>query len=223
MRRAARLLCVNKNTVTFLRPRLGAAARIQNERFLESRLHVSREEIQLDELETFEHTKMKPLSVPLAVDAQTREILGFQVCSMPAKGLLAARSRKKYGPRVDGRPRALNRLLTQLRPHTRPETLIRSDSNPNYPSRVRRLLPKLKHRMEISRRGCIVGQAELKKTGFDPLFSLNHTCAMLRANINRLARKTWCTTKRPEALADHIAIYVDFHNRALRLAPLTTR
>ena len=61
----------------------------------------------------------------------------------------------------------------------------------------------------------MVGQGELKKIGKDPLFSLNHTAAMLRANINRLFRRTWRTTKKPERLADHIALYVWYHNSEL--------
>jgi hypothetical protein len=62
----------------------------------------------------------------------------------------------------------------------------------------------------------LTGQGELKVGGFDPIFSLNHTCAMLRANINRLFRKTWCTTKKMEMLEHHLAIYALYHNeRAL--------
>ena len=61
----------------------------------------------------------------------------------------------------------------------------------------------------------MTGQGELKKLRFDPLFALNHTCAMLRANINRLFRRTWCTTKKKECLEDHLAVYMDFHNRVL--------
>jgi hypothetical protein len=38
---------------------------------------------------------------------------------------------------------------------------------------------------------------------------------MLRANINRLFRRTWCTTKKPECLRQHIAVYVEFHNTVL--------
>ncbi len=48
-----------------------------------------------DEMETFEHSKMKPLSIALAVDEKSRRILAIQVASMPAKSLLAERSRKK--------------------------------------------------------------------------------------------------------------------------------
>ena len=61
----------------------------------------------------------------------------------------------------------------------------------------------------------MTGQGELKKLRFDPLFSLNHTCAMLRANINRLFRRTWCTTKKAACLKRHVAVYVRFHNTVL--------
>jgi hypothetical protein len=38
---------------------------------------------------------------------------------------------------------------------------------------------------------------------------------MLRANINRLFRRTWCTTKKKERLEQHLTVYMDFHNRVL--------
>jgi hypothetical protein len=38
---------------------------------------------------------------------------------------------------------------------------------------------------------------------------------MFRANVNRLFRRTWCMTKNREALADHLAMYVAFHNLKL--------
>ncbi len=44
---------------------------------------------------------------------------------------------------------------------------------------------------------------------------LNHTCAMLRANINRLIRRSWSTTKNAENLAHHLTIYVNYHNECL--------
>jgi len=55
----------------------------------------------------------------------------------------------------------------------------------------------------------------IKKVGIDPLFGINHTLAMLRANISRLVRKTWCTTKKINQLANQLAIYIDYLNRVL--------
>jgi sugar phosphate permease len=69
--------------------------------------------------------------------------------------------------------------------------------------------------MSQGQRGSSTGQGELKKIKFDPLFSLNHTCAMLRANVSRLFRKTWCTTKRPDQLRAHLMIYAEYHNSQL--------
>ena len=69
--------------------------------------------------------------------------------------------------------------------------------------------------MTKGRRGCVVGQGELKAIGFDPIFAFNHTAAMLRANMNRLFRRTWCTTKTIRGLEDHLALYVKYHNEEL--------
>ena len=64
-------------------------------------------------------------------------------------------------------------------------------------------------------RGAIVGQGELKKKNYDPLFSLNQTYAMFRDNIKRLARRTWCTTKRIDRLKHLLFIYAHYHNQVI--------
>ena len=55
----------------------------------------------------------------------------------------------------------------------------------------------------------------MKAGGFDPLFSLNHTCAMYRDNTKRLSRRTWCTTKIVPRLQCLLDIYTVFHNEWL--------
>jgi hypothetical protein len=169
----------------------------------------------MDDLETSEHSKCKPLSVALAVEPHSRKILGFQVSQMPARGPLAEFSRKKYGRRKDRRPEGWNRLFESLKPIVDEEATWLTDENPHYPRHLKRHHPKARHETTKGQRGRTSGQGELKKIGFDPLYSLNHSCAMLRANLNRLFRKTWCTTKTRQGLIDHLSIYVDFHNRVL--------
>jgi hypothetical protein len=39
---------------------------------------------------------------------------------------------------------------------------------------------------------------------------------MFRANINRLVRRTWCTTKTLESLENHLMIFVDYYADNLR-------
>jgi hypothetical protein len=55
-----------------------------------------------------------------------------------------------------------------------------------YPEQIRNKIPTASHVQVLSRRGAVVGQGELKRWGFDPIFSLNHMAAMFRANVNRL-------------------------------------
>jgi hypothetical protein len=179
--------------------------------------------IQFDDLETHEHTKCKPLSVAIAVQADSRKILGFQVSRMPAKGRLARIAIKKYGPRHDERRRGWDGLLRAIEPYVTPNVSITTDDNPHYPRFVRKHFPNGTHLTVKGGRGSSTGQGELKRLKFDPIFSLNHTCAMLRANLNRLFRKTWCTTKTIDGLIHHLNMYVEFHNRRLtNFLPVST-
>lgn len=172
-------------------------------------------EIEFDDMETFEHTKCKPLSITLAVETHTRRILGIEVSTIKAKGLLTEKA-KKYGFRRDTRREARKRLFKRIQPLIREDCVIKSDQNPHYESDVKRFFPKNPYKQFKGQRGAITGQGELKKIKFDPLFSLNHTCAMLRANVSRLLRKTWCVTKNPKELQGHLMIYCDYHNQGLQ-------
>lgn len=212
-RRSARLLNVTRTTIVRKLSFLASKLRAVNKRQFENLNPIS--EMQFDDLETIEHTKCKPLSVTLAVEKSTRKILVFKVSQMPAKGLLAKVSRKKYGLRPDHRQKAREDFFKILQPKILPDALIESDQNPHYFEQVKKYFPHANYQTTPGGRGAIVGQGELKKLKFDPLFSLNHTFAMLRANINRLFRKTWCTTKDPKRLVDHIELYVYFHNNIL--------
>ena len=219
LRRAAKLLHVNRKTVVRRSRFLAEKARTEQRQWLKNFERNRLTSIQFDDLETSEHTKCKPLSVALAVDPVHRKILHFQVSRMPAKGHLAAIARKKYGYRKDERPRGWNRLMQDLKPLVTPDAVFTSDDNPHYPKYVLSHHPLVIHKTVKGGRGAIVGQGELKKLKFDPIFSLNHTCAMLRANLNRLFRKTWCTTKTIRGLVDHLSLYIAYHNLELTQQP----
>ena len=216
LRRIAALLRITRVTAARKLAFLAKEAERRHEEWLQTLPKVK--EVQFDDLITIAHTKCKPLAVSLAVESKTRRILGFEVSSIPASGLLAALSRNKYGPRRNTRPSGLQRLFEKIGTALDPAVSFLSDEDPLYPPLVRRNFPGSAHARHPGGRGCISGQGELKKLGFDPLFSLNHTCAMLRANINRLFRRTWCTTKKAECLRQHIAVYMEFHNPVLHQA-----
>lgn len=212
-RKAAKLLRLNAKTVIRKFRFAGALAREENRRWnLQFPLS---EKVQFDDMETFEHTKLKPISITLAVEEESRRILGIECSSMPAKGGLAHLSRKKYGPRVDGRSPARVKMFEGLKELVNPFATFTSDSNPHYPKDLRRVFPKATHKTVKGGRAAVVGQGELKKLKYDPIFSLNHTCAMIRDNIKRLSRKTWCTTKRMPQLQINLELYALEHNRRL--------
>ena len=215
-RRLARVLRLNRKTVVRKIRFLAEQKRKEQLEFLNAHYrNRPLTELQWDDLETSEHTKCKPLSVCLAVDPRSRKILGFQVASMPAKGHLARISLRKYGKRLDERPKKWDQLMRELLPYVDPRCVWTSDENPHYPQYLKRHYPNSIHVQVPGGRGAITGQGELKKLRFDPLFSLNHTCAMLRANLNRLFRRTWCTTKTKQGLIDHLSMYVSYHNQFL--------
>ena len=216
-RRAALVLNLNKKTVAKKLRYVGEQCRLDLEKDQEKYTQLT--EIQFDELHTFEHTKCKPLSVAKAVSGGSRKIHGFRVSVMPATGHLAAISRRKYGPRADNRIQGMATLFEDLQGFLPSEIHIKSDECPFYKSVVERYFPTSNYCQFKGQKSSSTGQGELKKIRRDPLFAINHTFAMLRANINRLLRKTWCTTKKITGLIDHLYIYAWVHNNKLTKTP----
>ena len=212
LRRAAMELKVHRITVEKKLPFLAARCRRSNRAYLKTlkgRIH----NIQIDDLITKENSKLKPLSVTIAVDENRRTILALEVSQIPAFGYLSKMAVKKYGERKDRHFEGLTKVFQAIAPIVSTEVLVKSDEHQRYPGFVSAYLPKAKHQTFKSERGCIAGQGELKKVQFDPLFVVNHTCAILRANINRLVRKTWCTTKNVFRLKDHLDVFMYFYNQ----------
>ena len=115
----AELVGVNIKTIAARLIWQAALSRIKNKHYMRAYLqqYGRIDAVQFDDLITFEHTKCKPLTVPMAVIDGKRVPLGFQVASIPAFGRLAAIARAKYGKRDDlSRParRALFEELQQF-------------------------------------------------------------------------------------------------------------
>lgn len=220
LRRSALLLGVHRKTTERKMKFLATRCRRMNSNSLQKlkgRIH----NIQIDDLITKENSKLKPLSVTICVDEDRRRILAVEVSQIPAFGHLSNLAVKKYGKRKDLHFDGLTRVFKTITPIVSSEVQVKSDEHQKYPGFVSAYLPKSKHLTFKSERACIAGQGELKKVQFDPLFIVNHTCAILRANVNRLIRKTWCTTKDPERLKDHLDIFTYFYNEIYLKRELT--
>jgi transposase-like protein len=214
-RRCAEILGLSRRTVARKVIRFGYHCRALN---AQERATIPPDEtacIVFDEMETFEHSKCKPLSIALAVTQDRRRIISVHTSSMPAKGRLADIARRRYGIRRDERAKGLRLLMGDIQSAGLAPKIFKSDQCPRYPTAVAKAFPAAVHETYKGRRGCVVGQGELNAGGFDPLFSLNHTAAMYRDNLKRLARRTWCTTKRPDRLQDLLDMYATYHNAKL--------
>lgn len=223
LRRSAILLGINKNTAQKKLNYLGKKYKAKNKTLMRSFQKQKRVNIQFDDLVTKENSKLKPLSISIAVDEDTRMILSAQVSQIPAFGHLSHIAKKKYGFRKCYHRAGLESLFRDLTPIVDENAIFKSDEHKKYPEFVQKYFPKAEHLTFTSERAHVAGQGELKKVKFDPLFYINHTCALLRANINRLIRKTWCTTKDIERLRDHLEIFIYFYNKYYlkkRLTPI---
>ena len=213
LRRLAKNHCCDFKTVVRKVEYLYRRCKMKNQDILKKRPLIH--QWQFDDVETAEHTKCKPLSITIAVEEKTRFIIGFKVSQIAAKGKLAKISVKKYGKRKSNRRKKREELFQEIRNKISPQAVVKSDKDPSYPQSVAKYFPENTHLRYKGRKSCVVGQGELKVGGFDPIFSFNHTAAMLRANMHRLIRKTWNTTKSASGLTRHLEIYQHRHNTKL--------
>ena len=212
-RGCAEVLGVDPKTIARRITRFGKCAK-QQLRLSQSRVR-GVQAVVFDEMESFEHSKLKPLTIALAVEHKSRRILALEVGKIAAKGHLADISRRKYGKRMCERKKILEEFFSRLSPMLDPRCHLSSDESQHYPKVLRKHLGIALHKTYKSRRATITGQGEMKKGGFDPLFCINQTAAMIRDNVKRMSRRTWCTTKLIERLVDLLYIYAFYHNQRI--------
>lgn len=216
-RAAARILHVSRKTIERRVPFLGAICKRKNEEYL---LELRANEIQIDELITFEHTKYKPITVAAIVSKTDRKILGCQASNIPPMASLSFKAQQKYGPRRSQKGWGLRKLLRRVVPFLDAQFNISSDMDFAYPGKISQVFHdenrlNFNHFEFRSRPARSNGLGELKVGVKDPLFSINHTFAMMRAHMNRLFRRSWNTTKKIENLQFHLEIYSYYHNKFL--------
>jgi hypothetical protein len=214
-RRCARNLNLNRTTIARKLVYLALKARQSQAELLVKLSKSPVEKVQFDDLITSIHTRLKPAAISVVIESRTRLILGTRVSQLPAFGKIAHVSRKKYGKRADEHKENLEQLIKSLQGVIHPHAKFQTDEHKRYPLVLKKYFPLAEHEKYKSLRASVAGQGELKTRTFDPLFMINHTLAMFRANINRLFRKTWCTSKKEEALQRHVDIFVTYFNEMI--------
>lgn len=204
-RAASRILGCTKNTVDRKFLWLGQFA----ESLLKQNTPTPANTWMFDEMESIEHTKLKPLTIPLCVDSKY-QILAISSAKIPAKGKLASISQSKYGPRPSHRADNVNELLLQLAKLPHPQNII-TDGSALYKKLIRKYFPTTSHLIVNSQKLLKLKREKIYSKDYklitDPMFPLNQRCAKLRNDIRRLTRRSWCTTKKLENLILHLNLY----------------
>lgn len=214
-RRLAKVLKTNRKTIQRKFVLLSGWAKSAHVKALESGRGTRTSDIQFDEMQSFEHTRLKPLSIALAVCNTSSNILAIEVGNLPYQGRLAQVALKKYGPRIDTSHEACHRALTTTKLAVESENLkITTDAKTSYKKLVKEIFPKASHqailvnRPPLSQRIFRYG----RRNPNDPLFTLNYTAAKIRHDLSRMLRRVWVTTKKWEFLQCHLDLYVAYNN-----------
>lgn len=165
--------------------------------------------IQFDEMETFEHTIRKPVSIAIAVCSHTGHIIDTSVATIKSHGKGTEKATEKYGYRPDTRDAAREDVLLAIKKVKHPFSTIVTDKNPAYLPEFRRLLPEDKL---IQVKASDKKSKSIRRNDNDSLWRVNHVCAKLRSDLARLSRRTWSTTKKTWSLQASLNIYMAYNN-----------
>lgn len=210
-RRMALVLEVNRKTIVRKFLFVASLARKEHERRI-AMGEIKTGFAQFDEMETFEHTRLKPLSVALAVRAKTGEIIEAQVATMNCKGRLAGVAQQKYGWREDTRDSAREDVLLAIRTCSRDTLSIMSDKHPDYPALIKKFVPYAEHQGMKRTEVVPLSKSADRRNPDAAMFTLNYTAAKIRHDLSRMARKVWVTTKRRDRLQAHLDLYIAWNN-----------
>jgi len=166
----------------------------------------------LDEEETFEQKSIRPLTVPIVIEADTWFLVATEVGSIrrlapagTARRRAQEREERRHGRRPDQSRRCVRKVLQRLGSRLPAGTLtLRSDQKSSYATLVLEVFG------ERARHETTPGRDP--RTLCNPLFAINVTIAMSRDNNGRLRRKSWLATKLAAKLRLQLAIFVGYRN-----------
>jgi hypothetical protein len=171
---------------------------------------------QFDEMETHEHTRMKPVTIAMAVESwwdgktkkyRTGRIIDAVAAPMYYKGRLAPKAQEKYGNREDksGVARKAALISVSQAAASIPNLRVLTDGKKEYASLIQEEIKGCQHKT--------ICRKDNSGTEFDKMFALNHTCSRVRHDNARMNRETWVTTKTIKGLQDNLDLYIAYYNK----------
>ena len=211
--RLAKNLHANKKTIVRKIKFLANKARqIHEKQLTDKKIQINL--VQFDEMETFEHTRMKPVTIAIAVECwwdaeknvyRTGRIVDAIAAPMYYKSRNAPKAQEKYGDREDLSQGARVDVVESFKKAaSNPRIRILTDGKKSYGNLFTKILPESRHE--------VILREQNSGAKLDKMFSLNHTCARLRHDLSRMARKSWVTTKKVDGLQEHLDLYIAYWN-----------
>lgn len=203
-RRSAKVFKVSRNTVTAKFHWLAAKAK---------RLHVLAmqgndrppKEVEFDEMETYQASRLNMLSISMAVDRTSGHILDARVALMLPKGHLARLYPNAWRRwNKDTRKQATQSVLRRVGRLSTSDVLIRCDGKVQYPPLIKAQIKGAK--IEICKRDPAHPE-DWRITSY-----FNHVAAKIRADLARMRRRTWAHTKKWQNLQKHLYLYIAWQN-----------
>lgn len=217
LRQLARVHGCKRETVERRLDRFGEHARLYHTRELaraRARGGLRASTFVLDELETFEHSRLlAPLTVAVVVEKESFFVVDFEVGRLPARRPLKPAMEKRLREREarHGKRRSDSTLCVETVCATLDRALpehvgvrVVTDRKKTYPGCLRRALKRPFSHERIS--------AKERRDVRNPLFPINFTFAMVRDGISRLVRRSWAASKKAERLTRHLWIWVAWRN-----------
>lgn len=176
---------------------------------------LSTDKIYFDEMESFIHSKVYPVSIGIAVDVHYKKIIDIQISEIKVKGRLKNKLLKQWGslpPRIACRPnnsaQMLIRLMKSINQALKLNGSVFSDEKKTYPQLV------LNHLHPTT-----IFTQELSKTTFQNsvdskgLGRFRSVCAYLRTYLGTMGRRKLNTAKSMASLSDHLYLMIARYNK----------
>ncbi|MFN0009045.1 MAG: hypothetical protein ACKVXR_14175 [Planctomycetota bacterium] len=169
---------------------------------------------QLDELETFEHSRrLAPVTMPVLIERKSYFVVDLETAALPCRGGLSEKDRERkrereneHGARRSGSREAVRKCFETLAENhsSAGPVHVQTDKKSTYGTI---LAQRFGTRLTHERHSSIA-----KRNYANPLFPINHTLAMMRDSISRLVRRTWAASKLRARLARHAWIWLVWRN-----------
>ncbi|HLQ37889.1 MAG TPA: hypothetical protein VK348_08815 [Planctomycetota bacterium] len=166
----------------------------------------------LDEIETFEHRSICPVTVPVLIEKTSKLIVAVGAASIRRRSRRGSRRQRwldrheaVHGRRRDHGKQCVWRVFRRWqRLLDGQRARLITDKKALYASLCRSLLGSQVEHFTWSGR--------LLRTTYNPLFPINLTDAMLRDNNGRLRRRSWLVTKKTRYLRLQLELFVAYRN-----------